>query len=579
MNKRASTKLVFIATAAAFLFSMGAFDFIYASVSHTVKKGENIARIAKKHKVSSAKIREANDLSSDKLSIGQKLIIPSDKKTAKEKKQISKSSEQKKSSRHGSDDQSYTVKKGDNIYNIAKKFKTTPAKIKDANDLASSRLAVGRKLIIPSDTKIKTAQTKESKRSAKVAAQEKSDSSGPVEQTYTVQKRDTILRIAKKFKTTAAKIRDANDLDSVKLKIGSKLVIPSEKTVRIETPDKKNAVKQLEETTPEHKVPDEQHYSVHKGDSIDKIARKFNTTADDIKEDNHLDSDKLSVGRKLVIHPDTKDDATHTSENKAIVKAPEHKISSYRNTAELETRPLYKYHRLRQGETLAYVAKKYGISVKELKTINDIKKRKKVRPGQNLIVGNISERGSGYKSRKIQRVDITKKIEQVKTLSESPELADMSATDRLLLFAKKMIDLPYKFGANGGIGVDCSSFVQRVYSLVDMKLPRSAREQFHVGEKVSKDELKSGDLLFFRTYARFPSHVGIYLGDNLFIHASSVSKRVQIDSLDKPYYIQRYIGAKRLLTDSAAKVDDTAAAIVSDVMNKEHVFPSFSSAP
>jgi peptidoglycan DL-endopeptidase LytE len=498
MRIRISTKIMLIAAAAAFLLSLTSFDFAYSSVNHTVKKGENLAKIAKKHKISSAKIREANDLSSDKLSIGQKLVIPSDKK-------------------------------------------------------------------------VRTVRVKSSKRAAEVSKQEEPESAGPAEQTYTVQKKDTLSRIAKKFNTTGSSIRKANGLDSDKLKIGRKLVIPSEKTVVTEISDKKLAVKKQEDSEPahkEHKTADEQKYTVHKGDSIDKIARKFNTTSEDIREDNHLESDKLAVGRKLLIHPGAKDNASHNSENKTVAKTGEHKTSDYKNTVELETRPLYKYHRLQRGETLASVAKKYGLSVKELKTINDIKKKKKVGPGQNLIVGNISGSEAG-KARKIQRVDISKKIEQVKVLAESPELSNMSPTDRLLLFAKKMLDLPYKFGANGVMGVDCSSFVQRVYSFVDMKLPRSAREQFHVGEKISKDELKSGDLLFFRTYARFPSHVGIYLGDNLFIHASSVSKKVQIDSLDKPYYIRRYIGAKRLLTDSASTVEDTAAAIVHDAMNKD----------
>jgi len=56
-----------------------------------------------------------------------------------------------------------------------------------------------------------------------------------------------------------------------------------------------------------------------------------------------------------------------------------------------------------------------------------------------------------------------------------------------------------------------------------------------------------GSLVFFRTYAKFPSHVGIYLGDNRFVHASSREKKVTVDSLDTPYYVKCYIGAKRLL--------------------------------
>ena len=59
-------------------------------------------------------------------------------------------------------------------------------------------------------------------------------------------------------------------------------------------------------------------------------------------------------------------------------------------------------------------------------------------------------------------------------------------------------------------------------------------------------DLRAGDLVFFRTYARFPSHVGIYLGERLFIHASRKSRKVQIDSLDAPYFSKRYLGGRRL---------------------------------
>jgi LysM repeat protein len=217
----------------------------------------------------------------------------------------------------------------------------------------------------------------------------------------------------------------------------------------------------------------------------------------------------------------------------------------------------YIYHRLQPGETLDRVAKKYGLSVKELRAINDIKRKKKLTIGQNLIVGNsIAADGEvPAKSRKIKRIDISGKIEEVKALSASEELTVKSPKERLLLFAEKMMHLPYKFGANGVLGLDCSSFVQRVYSFIDFELPRSAREQFKVGEKISRDELQSGDLIFFRTYARFPSHVGIYIGDSLFIHASSLSKQVRIDSLDKPYYLKRFIGAKRLISEEINRED------------------------
>jgi peptidoglycan DL-endopeptidase LytE len=140
-------------------------------------------------------------------------------------------------------------------------------------------------------------------------------------------------------------------------------------------------------------------------------------------------------------------------------------------------------------------------------------------------------------------------------MSEHQNAMGTGLQERLILFAKKMLDIPYRFGGNSLLGIDCSAYVKKVYSLIGVDLPRSAREQFHEGIPVDENNLSIGDLVFFRTYASYPSHVGIYLGNNLFIHASSKSRKVTIDSLDTPFYLKRFIGAKRLLDVSAKSRD------------------------
>ena len=132
---------------------------------------------------------------------------------------------------------------------------------------------------------------------------------------------------------------------------------------------------------------------------------------------------------------------------------------------------------------------------------------------------------------------------------DAPEArkADESIKDRLLRVARRMLAVPYRFGGTTLWGLDCSGFVQKTFAFLNLDLPRSAREQFREGAKVAKADLSPGDLVFFRTYAEYPSHVGIYLGDNRFVHASSRERKVTVESLDTPYYVKRYIGAKRLL--------------------------------
>lgn len=132
---------------------------------------------------------------------------------------------------------------------------------------------------------------------------------------------------------------------------------------------------------------------------------------------------------------------------------------------------------------------------------------------------------------------------------DAPEArkADESIKDRLLRVARRMLAVPYRFGGTTLWGLDCSGFVQKTFAFLNLDLPRSAREQFREGAKVAKADLSPGDLVFFRTYAEYPSHVGIYLGDNRFVHASSRERKVTVESLDTPYYVKRYIGAKRML--------------------------------
>lgn len=105
----------------------------------------------------------------------------------------------------------------------------------------------------------------------------------------------------------------------------------------------------------------------------------------------------------------------------------------------------------------------------------------------------------------------------------------------------------YKFGATGPGKFDCSGFIQRVFKeAYSVKLPRSSKNQYKVGTYVSKSRLKYGDLVFFNTTGRGVSHVGVYIGNNKFSHASS-SKGVTISSLENPYYKKRYLGARRVL--------------------------------
>jgi cell wall-associated NlpC family hydrolase len=112
--------------------------------------------------------------------------------------------------------------------------------------------------------------------------------------------------------------------------------------------------------------------------------------------------------------------------------------------------------------------------------------------------------------------------------------------------ASRFLDTPYLFGGEGSAGIDCSSMVQQVFREHRIDLPRTALEQSKVGKEVAVGELQEGDLVFFHTYASYPSHVGIYLGDGKMIHASSGSGKVTVSDINSGYYKSRFIGAKRV---------------------------------
>jgi len=113
-------------------------------------------------------------------------------------------------------------------------------------------------------------------------------------------------------------------------------------------------------------------------------------------------------------------------------------------------------------------------------------------------------------------------------------------------YAIRYLGVPYVWAGNTPAGFDCSGFIAYVFRSQNIVLPRMADEQFEVGFTVPTALLQPGDLLFFSTYEPGASHVGIYIGDGKFIHASSVAGRVMITALASPYYSSHYLDAKRV---------------------------------
>jgi cell wall-associated NlpC family hydrolase len=114
--------------------------------------------------------------------------------------------------------------------------------------------------------------------------------------------------------------------------------------------------------------------------------------------------------------------------------------------------------------------------------------------------------------------------------------------------ALNMIGVRYRWGGNTpDSGLDCSGFVRYVFQdTLGMTLPRRAEEMSRVGEKVTVSDLKPGDLVFFNTMRRSFSHVGIYIGDNKFVHSPSTGSTIRVDDMDDGYWEKHFTGARRI---------------------------------
>lgn len=213
--------------------------------TYTVKAGDSLWSIAKKLNTSVEELKAANNLSGNLLKVGQVLKVPTTTETPTPGEYTV-----------------YTVVPGDSLYKIASKYNTTVNAIVDYNNLSSTNLSVGQKLLIPTTT----------------------PTGGSDYDTYTVVAGDSLYKIAQRYKTTVDNLMNINNLSSNLLSIGQKILVP--KTGG----------------TGSNNLPSVGiSYTVKPGDSLYKIANQYNTSADAIKDFNNLTSNTLQIGQVLKI--------------------------------------------------------------------------------------------------------------------------------------------------------------------------------------------------------------------------------------------------------------------------------------
>lgn len=389
--------------------------------------------------------------------------------------------------------------------------------------------------------------------------------------TYQVKSGDSLDRIAKKSGTTVAELQRLNQLSSSALKPGQKLRLPvattkssGKKTTAKPKTSKPVSAKPTGTTAATHQV--------KKGESLYQIARRHKIGVADLQRWNNLSGTALKPGQSLLLGEKT-----------------EPKPSAGTPATQPDPTAEYQIHIVAKGQSLYQIARSNAVSVDELVQLNNLKSHH-LRPGQQLrlaalpkgpteeiaepaanpavagatalppaaeVVHQINEDESAEVEVSAAQPPSAAGMEEgaasyPPTTGDSPPLAVAASNQqRLAQTISKLRNLPYRFGGNGVKGIDCSGFVQKVFREFAIELPRSAREQYRLGVAVEKSSLRQGDLVFFRTYAKYPSHVGIYLGDNKMVHASTRSRKVVISDITQSYYTKRYIGAKRLVDQEA----------------------------
>jgi len=273
----------------------------------------------------------------------------------------------------------------------------------------------------------------------------------------------------------------------------------------------------------------EEHYTVKSGDSLYMISRSYGISVEALKKANGLDGSHLKPKQVLLIPNPKKRPAGKTAQ----------KVSS-------ETEPYI----VKQGDSLYTISKRAGLSVEEIKRLNQLR-TDGLKTGQRLI---LLKQGDT----RTEEVEEPGDAEEVKENQQAqgenqtiPEpLGKWRDPDERSLFVrvvKTFLGVPYRLGGSTLKGLDCSAFVKKIFGIFNVQLPRTAREQLHIGKKVGREELEEGDIVFFKTRRANGSHVGIYIGNNEFVHASYRGKEVRVDRLDTPYFNQRFINGVRII--------------------------------
>lgn len=366
--------------------------------------------------------------------------------------------------------------------------------------------------------------------------------------THVVQPGETLFRIALRYGVTVESMTQANRLtDPARILPGQVLTIPG----RGPRQQINATVKRALGHTASWERGSATTYTVRRGDTLFSIARRYGTTVRTIMEANRARSEAIRVGQRLVIPaplpsrgiprqvaapkpftPSKPPAPTPSPEASAAPGVSSPPLQLVVGEEFVTPKPL----RVRLGPKMYLATLALVAAGTPLRVISGESGWYEVQlPGGD--VGWISE----------EELRVKQQPAPPDQPASPPDHPGVLRGRELVREAMRYLGTRYVWGGESSRGVDCSGFIYIVFSNYISDLERvSSFDYFRMGTPVDQGSLQPGDLVFFTTYARGASHVGIYVGDRKFIQASSAARQVTISSLDEPYYAARYVGARRL---------------------------------
>lgn len=263
-------------------------------------------------------------------------------------------------------------------------------------------------------------------------------------------------------------------------------------------------------------------YTVQKGDTLTKIAQNHQVTIGDIMKWNNLSKDTIYVAQKLEI--------PKHSTNEGVKPA----------TPSTSEKPATSSHTVVKGDTLSKIAKLYNVTIKDIMDWNKLERdtifvgqvlklsSAAVIPGGETIHNNVTS-GTGTPS---------------KVTTKDPTANGQAIYNKTVEVANTLVGTPYLYGGNTPVGLDCSGFIFYAFNQGGLKIGRASSEGYFYGNTTHVENPVPGDLVFFEnTYKEGISHMGIYLGDNKFIHAGTDG--VEVSDVTYSYWSSKLVAYKR----------------------------------